>query len=590
MVSLEFIPLKTTDGKTVGHARVKGGVTDLTLKTPMRGQVIVLSDSGSATGSIGASIAMNGQVSAVAIHDRGTLLCYGTARDAAITTEDIRRRLLTFRAAQQERVPRETPQERREVQPDSVHNEPAPWQPTVEYLQPKRAPHDSAKVTSTPRIAPVLAEVSQLPTGKVVRDPVAAAERAILDRTGTETAEALTPKPLTAPPPPIAADPMSAEYHVTVPAQEKQATMPLTPDDSTISPDTALRDSPRFRAPSSCDRVVVAPVHALKNELQSSAAIRPPADPAEKSRAAQQPDNAASEQSPVFGHTPSPIHSASQVRPPQEAGVADGAVPQIADDKMLVQSDARPKEQDAVLRTVETLSSAEKQKGTQAENSPPVREQPSALDAADLPIQKPVHATAPDQMQTAPPSDTAFSVFSAPRAAVKPPTVADTAADAASFAALLKRADAVFSDVQREKTDAPELSTLSETLPHREVRREMQNADSAPAKPAPPPEDAKVSSSKAYWDDAVDTLLETPVSTVKTPVQNPFPHIFPGAHFVRLCAQDGSQYLEGDCMQGRERVHIVAVPGNYSPQTPAHLPGFTRFIRTRMGGFWVKVQ
>ena len=39
-----------------------------------------------------------------------------------------------------------------------------------------------------------------------------------------------------------------------------------------------------------------------------------------------------------------------------------------------------------------------------------------------------------------------------------------------------------------------------------------------------------------------------------------------------------------------ERMRITAVPGAYSPHPPAHLTGFTRYIRARSGGYWIRVE
>ncbi len=465
MVSLEFIPLKTIDGKTVGHARVKDGVADLTLKRPMRGQVIVLSDNASAAGSIGAPIAIAGQISAVAVHDGGTLLCYGAARNAAITAEDIRRRLLTFRAAQQELSLRVPPPENRVIPTNSVRNEPPPWQPTVEYLHPGGRLPERAAASVAPRTG---ASTSTGAPPPPARDPVTTAERALFDRAVAETAAPLTPQQ------PIA--------------------------DAAAPPEPSFLEAPEKKASTT---------------------------------------------------VPQGEHSTA--------------------------------EQERQVFKAETLRAAVKHKRDFSQLHPPLPEYPPSVDTAYAAQTLPTVQKAPPEPLGATASDTEFSVLNAPLPVGKTPTVADTAADAASFAALLKRADAVFAEVQREKPDEPELSTLAESLPRRDERRQERAA-------ADPPAQQTETASRAVWNHAVDTLLETPVSTAKTPVQNPFPHIFPGAHFVRLIADDGSPYLEGDCMQGRERVRILAVPGNYSPQTPAHLPGFTRFIRTRMGGFWVKVE
>ena len=72
-------------------------------------------------------------------------------------------------------------------------------------------------------------------------------------------------------------------------------------------------------------------------------------------------------------------------------------------------------------------------------------------------------------------------------------------------------------------------------------------------------------------------------------VENPFPHIFPNARFSRERGA-ASETLHGVWQRGQERMLVTAVRGEYSPQPPSHLAGYTRYIRSKSGGYWVKVE
>ena len=93
------------------------------------------------------------------------------------------------------------------------------------------------------------------------------------------------------------------------------------------------------------------------------------------------------------------------------------------------------------------------------------------------------------------------------------------------------------------------------------------------------------------WSDEVDRLLEDRAPLPRRdPVANPFPNIFPGAVFERVTLPGGAAHLAGEWQRGGERMQITAVPGAYSPRPPAHLPDFTRYIRARSGGYWIRVR
>ena len=97
------------------------------------------------------------------------------------------------------------------------------------------------------------------------------------------------------------------------------------------------------------------------------------------------------------------------------------------------------------------------------------------------------------------------------------------------------------------------------------------------------------------WCEEVERLLDNaPSDNRGEPIANPFPNIFPGAKFLRIRKPGVPTYLRGDWRSGHgaagEHMRITAVPGAYSPHPPAHLTGFTRYIRARSGGYWIRVE
>lgn len=71
---------------------------------------------------------------------------------------------------------------------------------------------------------------------------------------------------------------------------------------------------------------------------------------------------------------------------------------------------------------------------------------------------------------------------------------------------------------------------------------------------------------------------------------NPFPHAFPGAKLQRVRGRGVLEHLEGEWQQGNRRYRLVAVPGAPALRPPRHLQGFTRYISTGQGGYWVKLS
>ena len=238
----------------------------------------------------------------------------------------------------------------------------------------------------------------------------------------------------------------------------------------------------------------------------------------------------------------------------------------------------------------------------------PTREtiaQPAADDVQRAEAQSmPTHGDTPRQAE--PVGETAGKLLHFTRAEDRvPPSVQESAADSESFMALLRRADAAFSRLntpvlplvtQEGARSAAQSERARETHASADAFRTALSgtkAEPSPQKPSsaqrPPADTAECASHRRAWDEQVEALLELPNAIARERCDNPFPHIFPGAQFVRISGSGVLEHLEGEWISGRERYRLFAVRGEYSPLPPRHLSGFTRFIRTRSGGYWVRV-
>ncbi len=122
------------------------------------------------------------------------------------------------------------------------------------------------------------------------------------------------------------------------------------------------------------------------------------------------------------------------------------------------------------------------------------------------------------------------------------------------------------------------------------------------------PRKSTLSGVSALWDAEVNDMLTAaategprqsmpaahpnpglPGQTMR-PMENPFPNTFPRSEWRRIYRPQGQGwYLEGSMRRDRELYQITAVPGEYRPVPPRHLQGFTRYIKSKDGGFWVRV-
>lgn len=317
------------------------------------------------------------------------------------------------------------------------------------------------------------------------------------------------------------------------------------------------------------------------------------------------------------------IPSAGTEAPPAKPAAAPAAP---------VAADIAQTETPATTATAATGMPVERQDPAEAPAAPaaaPAAAEPGAAQTAEGEARataanvRPAPAAERVQPQQAPAAaaETSFAPVEN-RETSAPPSIEQSAADSESFMALLRRADAAFQRISRRNDPMPGADMLPGGAAVPSTRRSSRHGDApqewkAPAAVPGAPEHApavqtaamrpsaaapatneatnrrahRLPGEAAGWSDEVDRLLEDcEPRPRREPIANPFPNIFPGAGFYRVSLPGQSAHLEGDWQRGGERVQITAVPGAYSPRPPAHLPDFTRYIRARSGGYWIRVR
>lgn len=317
------------------------------------------------------------------------------------------------------------------------------------------------------------------------------------------------------------------------------------------------------------------------------------------------------------------IPSAGTEAPPAKPAAAPAAP---------VAADIAQTETPATTATAATGMPVERQDPAEAPAAPaaaPAAAEPGAAQTAEGEARataanvRPATAAERVQPQQAPAAaaETSFAPVEN-RETSAPPSIEQSAADSESFMALLRRADAAFQRISRRNDPMPGADMLPGGAAVPSTRRSSRHGDApqewkAPAAVPGAPEHApavqtaamrpsaaapatneatnrrahRLPGEAAGWNDEVDRLLEDcEPRPRREPIANPFPNIFPGAGFYRVSLPGQSAHLEGDWQRGGERVQITAVPGAYSPRPPAHLPDFTRYIRARSGGYWIRVR
>ena len=182
----------------------------------------------------------------------------------------------------------------------------------------------------------------------------------------------------------------------------------------------------------------------------------------------------------------------------------------------------------------------------------------------------------------------------------------ESAGRAASFGVLLSRAQGVYDRILTPYYGATAEGTATaentETAEGTETEETETAEATAEEKAEPPPYTLsspykRGNRGKEQWLSSVDALLETVPGTEepeetppsaapekkRTPLSgNPFPRVFPGAVWEKE---------EGGYLVGRWRSYsLTAVPGPYSSRPPRFLTGFTRYVRNRDGGYWIRIE
>ena len=531
MTEVAYIPLKTADGAVLGHARVCGGTVVFQFRRAVQGQAVVLTDSGRFSGDLHGSVRMDGAVIAAAAIENGRVLCVGQTRGNALCADEVRRRLIDPAVEELRGKSAET----------------APLISNTGSNQDKSSPLSVVSVSSAPT------EHASVPP-QPARETIAQSAADEVQRTEAQSIPAHGDTPRQAEPLRRANAPTE---HAPVPPQpaREPIAQPAADDVQRAEAQSmpAHGDTPRQAEPL---RSANAPTeHApVPPQPTRETIAQPAADEVQRTEA---------QGIPAHGDTPrqaKPLRSAN-------APVEHASVPTQPARETIAQSAA-----DEVQRT----------------------------EAQSIPT----HGDTPRQAE--PVRETAGKLLHFTRAEDRvPPSVQESAADSESFMALLRRADAAFSRLntpvlplvtQEGARSAAQSERARETHASADAFRTALSgtkAEPSPQKPSsaqrPPADTAECASHRRAWDEQVEALLELPNAIARERCDNPFPHIFPGAQFVRISGSGVLEHLEGEWISGRERYRLFAVRGEYSPLPPRHLSGFTRFIRTRSGGYWVRV-
>ncbi|MDD7139342.1 MAG: hypothetical protein PUH73_03495 [Clostridium sp.] len=531
MTEVAYIPLKTADGAVLGHARVCGGTVVFQFRRAVQGQAVVLTDSGRFSGDLHGSVRMDGAVIAAAAIENGRVLCVGQTRGNALCADEVRRRLIDPAVEELRGKSAET----------------APLISNTGSNQDKSSPLSVVSVSSAPT------EHASVPP-QPARETIAQSAADEVQRTEAQSIPARGDMPRQAEPLRRANAPTE---HAPVPPQPARETI----------------------AQSAADEV-------QRTEAQSIPARGDMPRQAEPLRRANAPTE----------------HASVPTQPTQKT-IAQSA----ADEVQRTEAQSMPTHGDTP-RQAEPSRSANAPVEHASVPPQPAREpiaQPAADDVQRAKAQSiPAHGDTPRQAK--PVRETAGKLLHFTRAEDRVPlSVQESAADSESFMALLRRADAAFSRLntpvlplvtQEGARSAAQSERARETHASADAFRTALSgtkAEPSPQKPSsaqrPPADTAECASHRRAWDEQVEALLELPNAIARERCDNPFPHIFPGAQFVRISGSGVLEHLEGEWISGRERYRLFAVRGEYSPLPPRHLSGFTRFIRTRSGGYWVRV-
>ena len=641
MTELAFISLKTMDGKPCGFVRLSGGFAEIRLLEPLAGQAAVLTDGGVFAGNAGSRIAFSGRVLAVALHRDGRLLCMGLSRGAAITPDRVRAQLmpeLTPSPYHSNKGPQTAPvyQKPQQTAPmggvgtatrpqtavpaaaqsagsrsahaDREALEPAERTASTAALEPTK--NGEREAADAPAIAPLHQKPPQTaPTGGAgtatrpqTAVPVAAqsadSRPEHADREALEPAKktsAAVREPAQRATPMAVREPAETATPMAVREPAETATPMAVRESTERTASTAALEPAKNGEREAADAPATAPVYQKPQQTETE---RGHADPEPK-------------ENPVSTIPPAPAME------PEEAATAKTDLPQREKRGLPIAKNAAAGERSAAAAE-QTAADTESfmallRRADRAFAAVMHREPPAVPTAVQTGGMRRGARYEPDGEQRTAPAvqQSAQTIHPSERADADAERTNDF--DGVARETLLRRAPDVGSPEQNKAGairqtvfDAAAPKPFLQRAPVTHPPQQTDAADQSALGERPTPVQgtpilngrrlhAETNDAAGDWYDEVERLLENePPANRSEPIANPFPNIFPGAKFLSIQKPGVPAYLCGDWYSGRgptgERMRITAVPGAYSPRPPAHLTGFTRYIRARTGGYWIRVE
>lgn len=170
---------------------------------------------------------------------------------------------------------------------------------------------------------------------------------------------------------------------------------------------------------------------------------------------------------------------------------------------------------------------------------------------------------------------------------VAAPTIDETAEEVARFKLMMERAEAVFARMRGNAAETKYKPIPQATRPDENAATKNTNSPS-PATKGSATEEANREGLNNEWLETVSRLVTNKGGDGLDRAAETLSQIFPDSVWVTVRGEGIMPHLEGEWQRANELFKIIAVPGSYAPRPPKHLFGFTRFIRTRQGGFWLK--
>ena len=564
MTELAFISLKTMDGKPCGFVRLSGGFAEIRLLEPLAGQAAVLTDGGVFAGNAGSRIAFSGRVLAVALHRDGRLLCMGLSRGAAITPDRVRAQLMP------------------ELTPSPYHSNKGPQTAPVYQKPQQTAPTGGAGTATRPQTAVPAAAQSAgsrpAHADREAREPAKKTSAAV-----REPAQRATPMAVREPAqratPMAVREPAERPTPMAVREPAETATPMAVRESTERTASTAALEPAKNGEREAADAPATAPVYQKPQQTETE---RGHADPEPK-------------ENPVSTIPPAPAME------PEEAATAKTDLPQREKRGLPIAKNAAAGERSAAAAE-QTAADTESfmallRRADRAFAAVMHREPPAVPTAVQTGGMRRGARYEPDGEQRTAPAvqQSAQTIHPSERADADAERTNDF--DGVARETLLRRAPDVGSPEQNKAGairqtvfDAAAPKPFLQRAPVTHPPQQTDAADQSALGERPTPVQgtpilngrrlhAETNDAAGDWYDEVERLLENePPANRSEPIQKP----------------GVPAYLCGDWYSGRgptgERMRITAVPGAYSPRPPAHLTGFTRYIRARTGGYWIRVE